>query len=367
MIEELTLRDFKGHRDSVVRLAPLTLLVGPNGAGKTSALQALRALGQLQSQSFDVVFPERARDALIRHSEGVTGFQIGAVGASAGGRRGVLVWTFFEDLTDFDADGEERSGGDWHTQFRLTRGDEEPRQFMYTGRTLPEEGHGGHWPELRASVLLRLDARRVAAPSPASSRTGVEQDGGGTATALANLKLLDEERLERVISDLRRIVPQVERVRAVPGLAKSQSGREEAGYSLIFDFQGARGIPASGVSEGTLLALALVILLNQRHLILLDDVNHALHPTAQQRLVAVLRALTAGPAPVQVVATSHSPYILDAVPPEAVQVFALRPDGTVAIKPLSAHPEAEAHRGILSSGQLWTLDDEQRWVLEDAP
>ena len=41
-------------------------------------------------------------------------------------------------------------------------------------------------------------------------------------------------------------------------------------------------------------------------------------------------------------------------------------DGTVAVKPLSQHPEAASHRGALSTGQLWTLDDEQSWVVEGA-
>lgn len=52
MIERLTLKNFKGHRDSSIGLSPLTVLVGPNGAGKTSSLEALHYLGQLYYKTY---------------------------------------------------------------------------------------------------------------------------------------------------------------------------------------------------------------------------------------------------------------------------------------------------------------------------
>jgi predicted ATP-dependent endonuclease of OLD family len=66
----------------------------------------------------------------------------------------------------------------------------------------------------------------------------------------------------------------------------------------------------------------------------------------------------------QIVATTHSPYILDELDPSDVYAFALRDDGTVASRRLSAHPEAEKTRGTLKAGQLWSLDPERDWVLQ---
>jgi hypothetical protein len=67
----------------------------------------------------------------------------------------------------------------------------------------------------------------------------------------------------------------------------------------------------------------------------------------------------------QVVATTHSPYMLDELEPSDVQAFALRDDGTVASKRLSAHPEAKRMEGTLRAGQLWSLDPERSWVLDE--
>ena len=46
----------------------------------------------------------------------------------------------------------------------------------------------------------------------------------------------------------------------------------------------------------------------------------------------------------QVVATTHSPYILDELNPSDVHAFALRDDGTVATRPLSEHRKANRRR-----------------------
>jgi hypothetical protein len=69
---------------------------------------------------------------------------------------------------------------------------------------------------------------------------------------------------------------------------------------------------------------------------------------------------------VQVVATTHSPYMLDRMDLDDIQVFTLRPDGTVASKRLAEHPVAENARGAVSAGQLWSMDAEREWVIEGA-
>ena len=41
MVEEVRIRNFRSHKDTWVKLTPLTLLVGANNAGKTSFLRAI--------------------------------------------------------------------------------------------------------------------------------------------------------------------------------------------------------------------------------------------------------------------------------------------------------------------------------------
>ena len=104
---------------------------------------------------------------------------------------------------------------------------------------------------------------------------------------------------------------------------------------------------------------------NRPDLILLDDFDHALHPRAQMELVRMIKDLLALEEfkNIQIVATTHSPYVFDELDPSDVYAFAMRDDGTVASKRLSEHPDAEKTRGTLRAGQLWSLDPERDWVL----
>jgi predicted ATPase len=166
------------------------------------------------------------------------------------------------------------------------------------------------------------------------------------------------------------LIPSIERIRLRPANVRRRSSKtgHVVGSKIYFDFRGAPAVPAHGASHGTLIVLALLAVLhgaNRPNLVLLDDLDHALHPRAQIELMRMIKNLLALDEfkDVQVVATTHSPYVLDELDPSDVYAFALRDDGTVASKRLSEHPEAERTRGTLKSGQLWSLDPERDWVL----
>jgi predicted ATPase len=139
------------------------------------------------------------------------------------------------------------------------------------------------------------------------------------------------------------------------------------GSKLYFDFQGAKNVPAHHASQGTLVLLALLTVLYGRdrpRVMLLDDFDHSLHPRAQMEVVRMIKELLALDdfRDTQLIATTHSPSVLDEVAPENVIAFALRDDGTVVAKPLSEHPDPPKVNGALKAGELWSLDAERDWV-----
>jgi predicted ATP-dependent endonuclease of OLD family len=103
---------------------------------------------------------------------------------------------------------------------------------------------------------------------------------------------------------------------------------------------------------------------NRPSVILLDDFDQALHPSTQMDLVRMIKELLVLDEfkDTQIVATTHSPYVLDEVSPSDIIAFALRDDGTVAARSLSEHPDAPRVNGSLKAGELWTLDGERDWV-----
>lgn len=234
-----------------------------------------------------------------------------------------------------------------------------------------ESGWWSYLPAIPGSArIYRLRAERIAAAAYSDEADmEIETDGTNTAVALAAMKLDDDEAFQLVEDSLRRLVPAVERIRIRPEKVQHPSMRAGVvGSKLYFDFRGAPGLPAHHASHGTLILLALLTVMHRKHrpdLILLDDFDHALHPRAQMELVRLIKQLlsTDEMSDVQVVATTHSPYVVDELDPSEVYAFVLRDDGTVASKRLSAHPEAERTKGTLKAGQLWSLDPERDWVL----
>ena len=231
-------------------------------------------------------------------------------------------------------------------------------------------GSMGAWDMLHRCVgtarLYRLIARDVAGFAPIED-PGVKVDstGANTGAVLAALKLTDDAMFERIDAALCRLVPTVERVRL-----KQERVQHQVVNRILFDFRGAANVPAHGASQGTLVLLALLTVLHgpgRPDLVLLDDFEHTLHPRAQMDVVRLIKSLLALDefADVQVVATTHSPYVLDEMDIADVHAFAVGADGCVCTKPLSAHPEAERSNGTLTAGQLWSLDPERSWVLQE--
>lgn len=337
MISSIQLQGFKGHRDTLVTLGQLTVLVGPNGAGKTSVLQALSLLYKISKEPALEPKGDMSPQDLL-HRETKYGIVLTAKGS------------------------EGRAQNPWRAALEIR---ESPLGSAKYQCHIKGEAPAAKIPSLVGpAILYKFDPQRIAAAAYSSDEEPVvEEDGGNTAVVLAALKLEREEAFTQVENELRKIVPSIERVRI--RRVRVVSGDALMGNKIFLDFEGASDIPAHGASEGTLITLALLTVLcspNRPKVILLDDIDRSLHPQAQMELMRELKRLVKEFTGVQIVATTHSPYILDELEPEDVRVFARRKDGSVACKSLSEHPQAATMRGSLTSGQLWSLDPESRWV-----
>ncbi len=359
MITSIRLQSFKGHHDTTVPLGRLTVLVGPNGTGKTSVLQALGLIDRLMNDvPANVLRGDMNPQDLLRRAEQ------GPITLTAEGTDSALPWKIAIQFSAPEHQNRHQSlRVDW--SYGSHGGYEET--ISHPLSLAEHEAEGSKLASLVSpAVLYHFDARRIADASYSSEENpAVDADGGNTAVVLAALKLEREEVFEQIESELRRIVPGVQRIR-VRRAKMPRSSDERVGNKVFIDFKGAPDVPAHGASEGTLICLALLTALcspNRPRILLLDDIDQSLHPQAQMELMGELKRLLEGFPEVQLVATTHSPYILDAIEPSDVRVFAPRQDGSVACRSLSEHPQAEKMRGVFTAGQLWSLDPEWRWVV----
>jgi predicted ATPase len=364
MITSIRLQNFKAHRDTTVPLGRFTVLVGPNGAGKTSVLEALAISNRLVLEAPEDVFSGDHGPAYLRRSQRdgplVLALEINQRGSA---------WCIAFEVKTFRYD--ERV---WQYNFVWQSGVNSQRRSFNRSAPIRDTN-----PEIFAFLgtagLHKFNARDIAAVAYRSSaESAVFCDGNNTAVALAAIKLESDEDFARIEAELRSLIPDLERIRIRPtalhGHAQHQgAGQELVGSEILFDFRNAPNVPFHAASEGMLIALAILTVLygpNRPNLLLLDAFDQSLHPRAQIELVRLLKRLLEAFPDVQIVATTHSPYVLDGLSPEDVVVFALRADGTVATKRLSEHPQAAKMKDALSAGQLWSLDPEADWVPGEA-
>ncbi|HEX8698291.1 MAG TPA: AAA family ATPase [Myxococcaceae bacterium] len=364
MLTSLQLQRFKGHRDTTIPLGRITMLVGPNGAGKTSVLQALRLMDRLlNADPHDVLQNDMSPQDLLCRAGAFP------ISATLQGSDNEAPWRLTVSFSPPEKN-QVTQGARFDWAYGEHKGYEETISIPFEG--LSEESDALRLSNLVGpAALFHFDARQIAAVAYSTEENPwVEEDGRNTATVLAALKLEQEELFDQIEAELRRVVPSVQRVlvRRVKIPSYPYEDQDRIGHKIFLDFVGAPNVPAHAASEGTLITLALLTALfspNRPRLLLLDDIDQSLHPQAQMEFMRQLKRLLKNFPEVQLVATTHSPYILDELDPSEVRVFALRKDGSVACRSLSSHPQAEKMRGVLTSGQLWSLDPEWRWVLEE--
>lgn len=179
----------------------------------------------------------------------------------------------------------------------------------------------------------------------------MSQNGHGLHLATAAINLADPDLWQKLQDDLRSIVSSIRRLRHTPE------------QELLFDTVNGKGLNVNQVSEGTLLTLGLLTAIHvyKPNILLLDDLDRALHPKAQKDLIEHLRGVQTTNPDIQIIGATHSPYLLDNMHPEEVLVTSLREDGSAALESLTHHPNFEKWRDEFSPGEMWSFFGEE-WV-----
>lgn len=380
MLAEASFKNFKLLRDVRLPLGRLNVLVGPNAVGKSTVLEGMHYLLQLATLSSKklklktgrpgaLFTDKRALENLLAKPD-ATELELEAVLVD-GRRFGLRVGATKDELGSdsfhlwFGKDGQV-------AEIRLPGNDHAEERLFFRG---PREA------KLGSVVRLKLHAETLAAEHYSEDEIPrVEYDGGGLASVLQYLQGLRDGTLESIEHDLSTIVPGARRIRALPARLKrrerhrisvdgqdfwADQSRDVTGARFEVEWEGLGWVPAGQLSEGTLLALGLitVVRFNAPRLVLLDDLDKALHPVAQRKLVAHLRGVLDAIPHLQIVATSHSPFLLDELRVHEVIVMSRAGALGSALRRLDEHPTSQKRGAYLRPGELWSLVGEG-WVSE---
>lgn len=322
MITAVEFKNFKVLRDTTLPLGRFTLIVGPNGSGKSTALQAMQP-----PQGPPVLRDGQVRTAGVATSQEVS------------------ITTNWEQ-----AEGRLRAKRMWRTMEgeSITIGSVGRVQGHLSADTFAEV--------LRRMQLFAFDAAAIGQAVPLVPNMELHSNGGGLAGVLDRLRDQHEERFEALNQELCRWLPEFSRV-----LFETPAQGQRA--IALRTREGAHLIRAADLSQGTLIALAILTIAYLPHppsVVCLEEPDHGLHP----RLLRDVRDAISHLAypeefgekrePVQVVATTHNPYFLDLFRDHPEEIVIAEKVGLEAkFSRLSDRTDLDEILGEAHLGEVW--------------
>ncbi len=335
MISAVQFTNFKALRSAALQLAPFNLLLGPSGSGKTSVIQSLLQLRTLAG------LPVRHAHELKGQSP--TGPQIS--------------FHFSPPFNDV----------------RVTLGCNS-NEFICNFLVVDHEpgiAGEGKWGELRTRLqsirAFSFDHSVMGLPVRKTGKDDLAANGGNLADVLAVRKEKSPRALASLEGDFCRIMPEFS------GFEFRRVGDDHVEL-LARLADKAEVLPAASLSQGTLYLLAILALAHAPEppgIVCIEEADRGVHPRLLREVRDALYRLSyplekpGDRAPVQVLATTHSPYLLDLFKDHPEEIVLANKQGNAAtFERLSERKDLlelmqEAHLGDLwYSGVLGAVPGE---------
>ena len=356
MIKHLEFLNYRSHKHTGFDLEPLTVFVGPNGGGKSNIFKGLVLLQTSVNRSPAEYFGTGPFDFWAQRHRG----EESATASIAVGARIAGLDALGHDSAEYRIEIAQGSAGEIYIaleSLELTppeHASQETLPRLYRTTRTQRLGEFGNTKPTDDSLLRK--ARRLPDPRPSSMaeivaavadhvsrygyyhleagdlrRTSSEFDsvqrlgynGRDLPGALSALRESPEGEscLARIEDQVRELVPRLRALRVVP------VGQDQIG--LAADFEGySTHLTSADLSDGTLFTLGMLTVIHQRHLpavLAIEEPETGLHPRRLSWLMDKLVELAHGSdgrPPVQVLVSTHSPYLLDYFRdmPEAVRI-----------------------------------------------
>ena len=375
MLKKLELHNFKSHHQTQFNFddSRLQAIIGQNSSGKTSVLQSLYYLSQLSKATdssgktwHNLIFDIGIDCGTMNQSEMLV------VGGGYWENNSQENWQFSCEFKKISDDFWKPINRIW-----INNGKEIviPKIDVQSSSVIIP-------PELEFSTHLKLNVGNLAKASYSEAIIPeIKIDGSGLAPTLDYLRSEAPDRFQAIQEMLQQIVPgvrkvgirrakvKIDRQRSIEVDGKSisyEENQEVVGQEIVLDMNTGDRIPAHAISEGTMLTLGLLtVLMNpkQPNLVLLDDIEQGLHPKAQRELITVFKQIIQANPNLQIIFTTHSPYIIDELEPSQVHVLSNSKSGFTHAKRLDEHPDAEWAKQTLTTGEFWNAEGED-WVVD---
>jgi predicted ATPase len=324
VISAIHFRNFKALRSAAVQLGPFNLLLGPSGSGKTSLIQALLQLRTLSALP-------------VTHADKLKG-QV---------PKGPQVNFHFDPPFN---------------NVRVTMGcnaNELVCNFLVVDHE-PGIAGEGQWGELRTRLqsirAFLFDPNAMALPAKTREGNELASNASNLAAVLAARRQRTPDGLAKMEADFCRIMPEFS------GLDFRVVGDDRVELLARLAADGEH-LPARDLSQGTLHLLAILALAHAPEppgVLCIEEADRGVHPRLLREVRDALYRLShplnepGDHAPVQVLATTHSPYLLDLFRDHPEEIILANKQGNAAtFERLSERAGVPDLLKEASLGDLW--------------
>ena len=315
MIAAIEFKNFKVLRQARIELGAFNLVIGPNGSGKTSVIEAIRRLRGLAA------LPVSMSKADGQGTGSRLEFQFDPPHEGLGV---VLACT-----PDLECDA-----------------------LRMTGSESALAGWKSLAARLRSIRCHTLDHAAMARPCRAGAPAELAEDGSNIAMALHALQTAKPGEFQAIALEFVRILPEFS------GIETAKEGDE---IVLKFGLRTEeRRIRASDLSQGTLALLGVLLLTTaspRPAMLCIEEIDRGLHPRVLREARDALYRLSHpghGEPVCQVLATTHSPYLLDLFRDQPEEVIIAEKTGSRAsFRRLSDLADLQQLLSEASLGDLW--------------
>jgi predicted ATPase len=209
---------------------------------------------------------------------------------------------------------------------------------------------------LRGLRQFSLDAVQIASPVTLQPNMELQPSGAGLSGVLDRLRDQFPERFEALNEEFGRWLPEFDHI----GFDTPSPGQRSL---LLRTREGGHLIPAADLSQGTLIALAILTLAylpKPPTMVCLEEPDRGLHPRLLREVRDAMYRLAYPEKfgeqrePVQVIATTHSPYLLDLFRDHPEEIVIAEKHGLDAtFQWLSDRPDFQEIIGESHLGEVW--------------
>ena len=372
LLRQVTLRNYKSIGQCKVDLSGLNVLVGSNGTGKSNFIDALRLVSESLSETLDYAIRQRGGIGEVRRRSGghPSHFAISLrlrldenVNASFAFQVGALPEGAFRvqhEQAHISGDGLEeayyvvRDGEIWKGSAHLGTPPKIVEDRLYLGAISGIPAFRSLYDALSRMGFYNINPAEIRELQPHDRGTILSRSGHNLSSVVKRLRNESPRSLERIEDYLRQIVP------GIDGVDHRQLGPRET-LEFRQDVQGQRHpwrFYAAAMSDGTLRSLGVLTALFQFTgnksgavpLVAIEEPESTVHPAAAATIMdAVLEASTRG----QVIATTHSPDLLDHGELDPRQLIAVTKNGgETLLSPVDAASISAIKDDLYTPGEL---------------